>query len=91
MVLIELGVEGADFALAVGVVEGVVERGGGNAEARGGDAVDGKKQGARAGLLIGGDVFDALQPLELGQRICWSIRSARCVGIFEGVLILRCG
>ncbi len=43
MVLVELGEDGRDLALAEGVVERVVDDLGGDAQARGGVAVDGER------------------------------------------------
>ena len=88
MVLVGLGVEGVDFALAVGVVEGVVDGGGGDAEARGGDAVDDELDGARAGLLVGGHVFELGHLLELGHELVAPRVELVGVGILERVLVL---
>ena len=65
VVLVQLRVHRADLALAVGVVERVVDGGRRDAEARGGDAVDDQRNGQAAGLLVGGHVFEFRQLLQL--------------------------
>ena len=55
-VLIEAGVHGGDLALAEGVVEHLVDGRGGDAEARGGVAIDDEGCGEALILLVGGDV-----------------------------------
>ncbi len=88
VVLVELRVHRVDFALAIGVVESVVQGRGGNSEARRGDPVNRKKKRLGAGLLIGGDVFQAFEPLQLGHEFVGPFIQLVFVGILEGVLIL---
>ena len=61
----------------IGVVERVVDGGGRDAQARGGDAVDDQLNRQAAGLLVGGHVLQLRQLLELRRRICRSTGSAR--------------
>ena len=61
MILVELRVERIDLALAVGVIERVVDCGRRNAQARCSHAIDREHNGLRAGLLIGGDVLNIRQ------------------------------
>ncbi len=68
MVLVELRVHRVDLALAEGVVESVVDGGGGDAEAGSGDAVDDERNGEAAGLLIGGNIFELGQLLQAARR-----------------------
>ena len=89
MILVQLGVHGVDLALAEGVVEGVVEGGRRDAQPRGGDAVDHQGDGARAGLLIGGDIFEFRQLLQLVDELVGPLVQLVDVRIFERVLILR--
>ena len=47
--------------------------------------------GAAAGLLVGGDVFELRQLLQAGDEEGGPVVELVDVGIFEGVLVLRCG
>ncbi len=88
MVLVQLGVEGADEALAVGIVEGVIDGGGCDAEAGGGDAIDHEGDGASAGLLIGGHVFEHVDLFQLRDELVGPLVQLVHVRIFQRVLIL---
>ena len=88
VVLVELGEDGGDLALAEGVVEGVVDVGHGDAEAGGGVAVD-DQAGAEALVLevaghVGYDIFLA----EFADHQAGVFGQLDLVGIFQGVLKL---
>ena len=68
VVLVERGVHGRDDALAEGVVERVVDGRGQDAEARGDLAVDRDVEQRPGILLIGGDVGDAGDGLDLVEE-----------------------
>ena len=88
-VLVERGVHGGDLALAEGVVEDLVDGGGGDAEARGGVAIDDQGCGQALVLLVGGDVAQ----LGHGAHAREQLRrpGVQLVQVFVGerVLILR--
>ena len=88
VVLVQLGVHGVDLALAEGVVEGVVDGGGSDAEAGGGGAVDDERDGETAGLFVGGDVFKVGQILKASDEAIGPVAEFVGVGVFEGELIL---
>src|SRR6266849_1240081 len=68
VVLVELGEDGGDLALAEGVVQGVVDGLGEDAETGGGVAVDDERGLEAAVLLIGGDIAQPRQGPQLGQH-----------------------
>ncbi len=61
MVLVRLGVKGADLALAERIVQGGVDGIGGDVHARCGGAVDGELGGHAIGLIVGGHVAQLRQ------------------------------
>ena len=88
-VLVEAGIHGGDLALTEGIVEDLIDGGGGDAEARCGVAIDDEGFGQSLILLIGGDVAQfrhgahrAIEPRRPGVQLA---------EIFVGqrVLILR--
>jgi hypothetical protein len=82
-VLVGLGEDGRDDALAEGAVQAVVDRARGHAEARRGVAVDVDegRQALRAG--VAGDVAQLAALAHLGHQLRRPIRSRRGVGAFE--------
>ena len=68
VVLVELGEHDGDQALSEGVVEGVVDGRGRQAEARGGVAIDDQVFLEGVILLVGGDVAQLRQLLQLGDE-----------------------
>ena len=89
VVLVHLRIHGADLPLAERVIKSVIDGGGRDAEARGGNTVDYQRYGETAGLLIGGNVFQAGQLLEPGDETIGPVIQLIRVGIFERVLVLR--
>ncbi len=89
VILIELGEDGGDLALAEGVVEGIVDIGGKNAQARGGIAVD-RKRGEEAVVeLVGSNVAQFRERLQFGDETRRPVREFLGINIFQRVLELR--
>ena len=65
MVLLQRGINGRHDALAEGVIESVVDRVGQDAVARGDFALDGNIEHRPSIELVGGDVGDAGERLDL--------------------------
>src|SRR3954468_19188960 len=91
MVLIRLRVERVDQALTVRIIEGIVDSGRGNAEAGRGRAIDIQVQCTSAGLLIGGDVFQVGQLLQLRDELIAPLIQFVEDGVFQRVLVLGSG
>ena len=88
VILVEHGEHRRDDALAEGVVERVVDGGGQDAEARGDLALDGDVE-QRPGIeLIGGDVGDAGNGLDLVEEERRPVIELAGVGVGQCVLIL---
>ena len=88
MVLIELRVKGVDLPLAVGVVERVVDGVGRNAQPRRRHPINRKVQSACVGLLVGGDILNFLQPLQLADELVGPLVQLVAIGILQRVLVL---
>ena len=88
-VLIELGENDRDLALAEGVVERVVDRLGEDVEARGFLAIDIDVELQAVDLLIARDVGQLRKLPEFLHQLRRPLRQFRCVGILQGVLVLR--
>ena len=65
VILIQLGEQGRDLALTQGVVKGVVDHLRRDPQPGSGHAVDDKRRLQTFGLLIGGDIAELRQRLEL--------------------------
>ena len=88
MILVELRIHGVDLALTEGVVEGVVDGGGRDSEARGGGAVDDERCGRTAELLVGYDVGQLRKFLQARHEVAGHGVELVLVRILERVLIL---
>ncbi len=89
VVLMGLRVEGRHLALTERVVERVVERLRSHAEARRGHAIDVERKRIPIRLLIGDDVLQLRELLELSDELARPGRELDRVRIFERVLELR--
>lgn len=89
MVLVGLSVERRHLALAVGVVEGVVDRLRRDAETRCGDTIDIERNGVAAGLLIGDNILNLRQSAKLCEQLVRPLVQLFTARVFHGVLILR--
>ena len=69
VILVQLGEHDRHQALAEGVVQGVVDGAGGYAQARCGIAIDHQIGLRRLVLLVGGDVAQLRQRLQLGHQL----------------------
>ena len=88
MVLLQRGVHGRDDALAEGVVERVVDRVGQDAVARGDIALD-RDVEQRPGIeLVGGDVGDAGDRLDLVEEQGRPMAELAGIGVVQRVLKL---
>src|ERR1700730_4890698 len=88
MVLLQGGVDRGDDTLAEGVVERIVDRVGQDAVARGDIALD-RDVEQRPGIqLIGGDIGDAVERLELFEEQVRPMVEFALVGVVQGVLKL---
>ena len=91
VVLVELGVLGVDLALTEGVVEGVVDGLGGDAEAGGGGAVDDEGGGGPPSCWSVTTSESWGSFLSLATRSWDAGVELGLVGVFEGVLVLGAG
>ena len=89
VVLVDLGVHRIDLPLAEGVVQGVIDGRGRDAEARGGDAVDAQAYREAARLLIGGDALELRQIIETVHETVRPQGQFVRIRILERVLVLR--
>src|SRR5713226_5820273 len=89
VILIELGKNGGDLALAKGIVKGVVNVGEKNAEARGGIAVDGERSEKTLVQLVAGDVAKFGERFQFVDEARSPVSELLGVNIFEAVLELR--
>src|SRR6266436_6241054 len=88
VILVELGEDGGDLALAEGVVEGVVDIGGENAEAGSSVAVDGESGEETLIQLVAGDIANIGEGTELVDEARRPVGKLFGVNIFEAVLKL---
>ena len=88
VVLVQLGEDGGDLALAEGVVERVVDVGHGDAETRRSVAIDDELRAEALVLQIAGDVGDGRVLAELLHHFARVGGEFSGVWIFEGVLEL---
>ena len=89
VVLIEAGVHGRDLALAEGVVERVVDVVHGEAQARGGIAVDDEVRFQAMVLLVGGSIAQLGHRLHLVEQLRRPFVQIVQVVILQRVLVLR--
>ncbi len=89
MILVQLREHGGDFALAVGVVERVVDGRRRDAQARGGIAIEDHAHAQAVHLLIGGHVAQLGYFLQARHHLRNEGVQLVGVGIFERVLVLR--
>ena len=89
VVLVHLRIHGADLPLAERVIKCVIDGGGRDAQAGGGNAVDHQRYSETASLLIGGNVFQFRQLLEPRDETIGPLIQLIHVGVFERVLVLR--
>ena len=87
-VLVELGEDGRDLALAEGVVERVVNGLGEHVQARGPLAVHLDADLQAAGLLVGGDIRQLRPVAQHVQQLGRPFRQFRHVGVGQRVLVL---
>ena len=89
MILVQRGEHRGDDALAERVVEGVVDRGGQDAEARRDLAVDRDVEHRPGIFLVGGHVGDLRHAPELVRKIAAQWSSSLGVRVGQRVLVLR--
>ena len=89
MVLVELRIHRIDLALPEGVIQSVVDRRRSNPEPRRSPAIDDQRNRETTGLLVGRNVFQLGQTLELRYKSIRPVVELIGIRIFEGVLILR--
>ncbi len=89
MILVQLRIEGIDLSLAKSIVECVVDGGRGDTQSGSSHAIDHQRDCARSHLLIGRDIFQCGQLLQLGDELTGPLIQLVGVRIFERVLILR--
>ena len=89
VVLVQLRKHDRDQPLPEGVVQGVVDRAGGDAQSRCGVAVDHQIGLRRLVLLVGGHVAQFRQRLQLGHQLSRPRRQFFGVGVFQAELVLR--
>src|SRR5215469_5713082 len=88
-ILVELGVDGGDLALAEGVVESVVDGGGQNAQAGRGVAVDNQRSEKALVELVTGNVADHGNVAEFVHKARHPVGELLGVGILQAVLKFR--
>ena len=91
MVAVELGEILRDLALAERVVQRVVDQLRLDAEARGGIAVDRQRQRRALGLLVGGDVAQLGQRLQLVEDLRRPVVQLGEIGVLQRVFELGAG
>ena len=89
VILVELSEDGRDLALAEGVVKGVVDVGGENAEARSGVAVDGQCGEETLVQLVAGNVAEFGEQFQFIDEAGRPVSKFLGINVFETVLELR--
>ena len=89
VVLIHLRIHRADLPLAEGVIERVIDGRRCDPKSRGRNPVDHQRHSQPSGLLIGSDILQFRQLLQLGDETIRPVIEFIGVGIFECVLVLR--
>ncbi len=89
VILVQLRVHRVDLALAEVVVKRVVDGRWSDPQPRGRDSVDGQRDRARAGLLIGCHILQLRQLFQLCDKAIGPQIQLIHIGIFQRVLILR--